>query len=92
MGREQDLERQLSELKKSKESLLSKIDVCMNVNDQQKARVYDQVVPLIRTAIEQKTKNGVWVEKCEDGIDRIVFDKLLKAVFGDEVRENLGRV
>lgn len=89
MGKKEDLERQLAEVKAATERVIIKLDECMNKSEKQKATSYDQIIPLARHAIETKVKSGQldWKQFTND-----LTEKLLKTVFGDTVLEDMGKI
>lgn len=89
MGKRQELERQLEAAKKAENALLNKLDECMTLPDQAKAKIYDKVVPFLRAHVKSKIDTGVW-EIREVQIQ--VTDALVKAVFGEDALDNLNRV
>lgn len=91
MGRKEDLQRQLEELTKAQNAILNKTADCMQVGDKAKVGFYDSVVPLLRTLVESKIKNGKWSDDYREMTDS-VFKKCLTSVFGGDVLENLEKV
>ena len=89
MSKEAELERQLSELRKAKEAVLSKIDECMRLPDSRKATMWNEIVPLLKSAIEKRILGAVW-----DGrsISEVVLDKALKALLGPDAQSLLEKL
>ena len=89
MSKEAELERQLSELRKAKEVVLGKIDECMRLPDNRKAAMWNDVVPLLKSAIEKKMQGAVW-----DGrsISEVVLDKVMKSLLGEDAQSLLEKL
>ena len=89
MSKEQELERQLVACRAAKEALRNKLDGCMMMPDAQKAKIYNIVTPVIKTAIERHI--------CGSKINRheladFLLDKYFKALCGEDVFDNLNKV
>lgn len=81
MSRESDLERQLADLKKSKEFVLDKLDDCMRHPEKVKATMWDAVAPTIKAIVENKIK-GTAYDRRE--VAEVIFVKAVKCVLGED--------
>lgn len=81
MGREQDLERQMQECRKAKETLLSKTGDAGSQSITVKAKMWDAIYPFIRTAVENKIKDGSWPVEIE--FRNLIYDKAMTAILGE---------
>ena len=88
-SRIEDLEKQLEELKKAKNLVLNSLSGCDNPNDSKKDQLWKAVVPFLRTGIENTVKLGVWDK---EETKTIIFDKIMKLVFGNDILENLEKL
>ncbi len=89
MGKEQDLEKQLEEVRQSKNFLLNNVDNVMTLPDKKKADMWNAVAPIIKSVVEQKIKTGSWNH---NEFRDLVFQKALKAVCGEDVFTHLENV
>ena len=83
MSKKADLEKSLKDLKEAEEKLIGKIGECMNLPPPVKAKFYDDVVPLLRKVVEDKLKTSTFPDRRE--LADIVFDKVMKSAFGEDV-------
>ena len=89
MSKESELEKQLAELKKSKQIVLDKLDECMRLPDKAKAVMWDEVAPIVKAVFENKIK-GQGFDRRE--VAEIVFDKTIKAVIGPDAAAHLEKL
>lgn len=87
--KQQQLEKQLEEIKKAQEALLGKIDDCMRLPDVEKKKMWDAVAPFLKTAIMNKINNGQ-LDMRE--LQQVVFEKAVKAMCGEDALENIDRL
>lgn len=89
MSKEKDLEKQLEDLRKAKEALLGPLDDCAKWPDARKAKVYDAVIPFVRQVVDLRIK-GTSADSRES--QQVIYDKLLRAVFGEQVFDHLSKL
>lgn len=82
------LEKQLAEAKAAHNYILNKSDQCLQTPDQIKVRFYDAVMPLLKSALEQRTRHG-WNRR---EVEEAVFKRVLGAAFGEEVLGHLDKI
>ena len=92
MSREKKLEEELKELRRAKEALLSRVSDCMNLTEKQKAELYDDVVPIVRSFVERIVKGETSYSTGEAGTKQIVFEKLMVRLFSEDWLSLLGKV
>ena len=89
MSKEQDLEKQLVELRKAKDFVLDKLDDCMRHPEKIKASMWDAVTPIIKGVIENKIK-GTAYDRRE--VAEIIFAKAVKCVLGEDAFTHLEKL
>ena len=90
MSKEQDLEKQLIELRKSKTFVVDKLDECMRLPDKAKAAMWNSIAPTIKLAVDNQIKTGTKLDHRE--LAEVVFDKAVKAVLGEDAFSHLEKL
>lgn len=83
------LAKQLEELKKIENAVLNSLSGCDNPTDAKKTLLWNSVIPHLRSGIESQVKQGNWNREETKGI---IFDKIMKLVFGEDILDNLGKM
>ena len=89
MNKEQLMERQLKEYKEAKNSLLASADDSLRLPSDRKAKMWDAVVPFIKTAIQNRITNGQWNET---ELQLRIYENAMKSVFGENALELINKV
>lgn len=88
MTREQKLEQELAGLRKAKNILTDRLDDAGKKSVEEKAKLYDDVYPLIRTWLEAHiTERGDITAP-----DRVIVSKVMEAVLGADRNEYLEKL
>lgn len=83
-----EMKKQLQEMEKVHNQLSDSVYQCMKVPDGAKVKVYDQVVPLLQAAIKNRLNAGREVWNWND-LKISVTEKLIKAIFGEDILDKL---
>lgn len=90
MGREQELERQLKELREAKNRVLGKLDDAIRLPDTHKKTMWDAIAPHVRTAVDNRTKDPQswnWPE-----LRDLIAAKAMEALLGGSWKEDLEKL
>ncbi len=89
MGRLKELEEKLAEAKRAQQAVLDKIGECLSVPVTTKAKMWDAVVPFIKTACQHCIDSGGWNQQ---ELKEVVFEKAMKAVLGEDAFSHLEKI
>ena len=91
MSKRIDLERQLEECKRAEEYLTAVIANLGNLHNSVKAKLWDEVAPLVKQVIEERMKGVLWAT-IEKPFQQELTDRVMRHICGAEVRDHLGKL
>ncbi len=89
MGKKEDLENQLKALKAAQEALLARTDACMRAPDKDKTKLWDAVVPLVKTFVEARVHGRDNMDVSQ--LAGTIYRKTMETVLGEGWEGNLER-